>query len=404
MWRGRACGKSWTAKDRWPPELALQIAAQTCSALSAAHQKGIIHRDIKPQNLLLAKSADGSETVKVIDFGIAKVREEAGLGFTGMMTGTTGFFVGTPGYASPEQALGMRGSDLDMRTDLYLLGLVLYEMLTGQLPFAADTPVALLVQRLQVQPMPPDRVRPDLNISLDVSKLVMEAIEKERENRYRSAEEMERAIAAVLEGRRAERERRERERVETARLAAAEAERGRQERAKAEAARLAAERTERERVQREAAEATRRTAEGAERERLQQETVAQASQAQRDRVGPPGPEHKESATTVLGRRELSRRRRIGYGIAAGALALVGFFVARSLTEKPAQDIAGIQVVPYRPAGASKMNPKDGLRYVWVFLRGSSPWAARRGIRIAAATKNLLTRSPSPRGSGWGRRR
>ena len=213
--------------------------------------------------------------------------------------------------------------------------------------------------------MPPDRGRPDLNISLDVSKLVMEAIEKERENRYRSAEEMERAIAAVLEGRRAERERRERERVETARLAAAEAERGRQERAKAEAARLAAERTERERVQREAAEATRRTAEGAERERLQQETVAQASQAQRDRVGPPGPEHKESATTVLGRRELSRRRRIGYGIAAGALALVGFFVARSLTEKPAQDIAGIQVVPYRPAGASKMNPKDGLRYVWV---------------------------------------
>src|ERR1019366_5148966 len=72
-------------------------------------------------------------------------------------------------------------------------------MLTGRLPFAADTPVALLVQRLQVQPMPPDRVRPDLNISLDVSKLVMEAIEKERENRYRSAEEMERAIAAVLE-------------------------------------------------------------------------------------------------------------------------------------------------------------------------------------------------------------
>jgi serine/threonine-protein kinase len=112
---GQSCGKSWTAKDRWPPELALQIAAQTCSALSAAHQKGIIHRDIKPQNLLLAKSADGSETVKVIDFGIAKVREEAGLGFTGMMTGTTGFFVGTPAYASPEQALGMRGSDLDGR-------------------------------------------------------------------------------------------------------------------------------------------------------------------------------------------------------------------------------------------------------------------------------------------------
>src|ERR1039458_8092336 len=157
-------------------------------------------------------------------------------------------------------------------------------MLTGRLPFAADTPVALLVQRLQVQPMPPDRVRPDLNISLDVSKLVMEAIEKERENRYRSAEEMERAIAAVLEGRRAERERRG-------------AGKGRGE----------------------AAEATGGGGGGAEEGRLKKKPAAKASQAQRDRVGPPGPEHKESATTVLGRRELSRRWRIGYGIAAGAL-------------------------------------------------------------------------------------
>ena len=93
-------------------------------------------------------------------------------------------------------------------------------MLTGRLPFAGDTPVALLVQRLQVQPLPPDRLRPDLHISPDVSKLVMKAIEKDRENRYRSAGEMEGAIAAVLDSRRAERERRERERVETARLAA----------------------------------------------------------------------------------------------------------------------------------------------------------------------------------------
>jgi len=185
------------------PELALQIAAQTCSALSAAHQKGIVHRDIKPQNLLLAKNADGCETVKVIDFGIAKVREEAGLGFTGMMTGTTGLFLGTPGYASPEQALGMRGSDLDGRTDLYSLGLVLYEMLTGRLPFAGDTPVAVLVQRLQVQPLSPDRLRPDLNIPPDVSRLVMKAIEKGRENRYGSAGEMEQAIAVVLDSWRA---------------------------------------------------------------------------------------------------------------------------------------------------------------------------------------------------------
>src|ERR1035438_8066915 len=89
-------------------------------------------------------------------------------------------------------------------------------MLTGRLPFAADTPVALLVQRLQVQPMPPDRVRPDLHIPPDVSKLVMQALEKDRENRYRSAGEMEGAIAAVLDLRRAERERRGRGKAETA--------------------------------------------------------------------------------------------------------------------------------------------------------------------------------------------
>jgi formylglycine-generating enzyme required for sulfatase activity/predicted Ser/Thr protein kinase len=325
---GQSLGQKLKGEGPLAPELALQIAAQTCSALSAAHQKGIVHRDIKPQNVLLAKGADGSETVKIIDFGIAKVREEAGLGFTGMMTGTTGFFVGTPGYASPEQALGMRGRELDGRTDLYSLGLVLYEMLTGRLPFAGDTPVALLVQRLQVQPLPPDQLRPDLHIPPDVSKLVMTALEKDRENRYRSAEEMERAIAAVLEARRDER--REQERVETARLAVAEAERRRQERERAEAARLAAEGADRARRQREAAEGARLAAE--------QETSS--SEAQSGRVGPAGPEHRKGATTVLSNRELSRRRRIGFVIAAVILALVaiGFVVARSLTEKTAHGV------------------------------------------------------------------
>jgi serine/threonine-protein kinase len=186
------------------PELALRIAAEACSALSAAHQKGIVHRDIKPQNLLLAKGADGAESVKVIDFGIAKVREDAGLGFTGIVTGTTGYFVCTPAYASPEQAQGMRGSDLDGRSDVYSLGLVLYEMLTGSLPFAADNPQALLVQRLQAEPMPLNRARPGLTFSPGVSGLVMKALERDRGERYPSAGEMERAIAALNESGRSE--------------------------------------------------------------------------------------------------------------------------------------------------------------------------------------------------------
>jgi len=206
------------------PELALRFAAETCSALFAAHQKGIVHRDIKPQNLLLAKGADGAESVKVIDFGIAKVREDAGLGFTGIMTGTTGYFVCTPAYASPEQALGMRGSDLDGRSDLYSLGLVLYEMLTGRLPFAADNSQALLLHRLQVQPLPLDQARPGLTFSPDVSSLVMKALQRERENRFRSADEMRRAIWELLNSWRTERERQERERVRTTRLATVQGE------------------------------------------------------------------------------------------------------------------------------------------------------------------------------------
>jgi serine/threonine-protein kinase len=109
--------------------------------LEFAHRKGIIHRDIKPRNILLSRQADETERVKVIDFGIAKVKEDAQFVVTGMLTNPTGYFLGTPEYASPEQAMGMKGRELDGRTDIYSLGLVLYEMLTGVRPFAADTPV-----------------------------------------------------------------------------------------------------------------------------------------------------------------------------------------------------------------------------------------------------------------------
>jgi hypothetical protein len=328
------------------PEVALRIAADTCSALSAAHQKGIVHRDIKPQNLLLARGSDGSESVKVIDFGIAKVREDAGLGFTGIMTGTTGYFVCTPAYASPEQAQGMRGADLDGRSDVYSLGLVLYEMLTGSLPFAAENPQALLWQRLQVQPMPLDRARPGLTFSPDVSGLVMKALERDREDRWRSAEEMERAIARVLDSRRAEREiaeaarqaeeYRRREKVEKTRLAAEGAKRERQERERAQAAKAAAERTDREREQREEAKLE------AEREQAQcgQERLA-LDDAERKKQKQPAlhPLRRDygGATRMRGARRPWQRT---YGIAGLALglAVAGFFVARHMAEKPAPDV------------------------------------------------------------------
>jgi serine/threonine-protein kinase len=193
------------------PDAALHFTIQICSALSAAHQKGIVHRDIKPQNLLLAKDAQGQEIVKVIDFGISKVREDAGLGFTGVLTGTTGHIPCTPAYASPEQAEGMPGKALDGRTDLYSLGVVLYEMLTGRWPFAGDNPQALLLQRLHVDPLPLDRARPGLVFAPGLSALVMKALAKDREDRFRSAEEMRGAILALMDSWRAEHERKERE-------------------------------------------------------------------------------------------------------------------------------------------------------------------------------------------------
>jgi serine/threonine protein kinase/formylglycine-generating enzyme required for sulfatase activity len=177
-----------------PWEQALDFAAQACAGLAAAHQRGIIHRDVKPQNLLLTTGADGGEVVKLIDFGIAKVREDAGLGSTGMTISKTGLFVGTPEYASPEQALGMRGNELDGRTDLYSLGLVLFEMLTGEKPFKADSMVASLMLRLQREPVEPRQLRPELKIPQIVSGVVMKAIAKDREARYRSADEMRQAI------------------------------------------------------------------------------------------------------------------------------------------------------------------------------------------------------------------
>jgi TonB family protein len=300
-------------------ELALRIAAETCSALSAAHQKGIIHRDIKPQNLLLAKGADGSESVKVIDFGIAKVREEAGLSFTGMMTGTTGFFVGTPEYASPEQAQGMRGSELDGRTDLYSLGLVLYEMLTGRLPFAADSPMAVLVQRLEVQPTPPDQLRPDLRIPADASRVVIKALEKDREKRYNSAGEMAKAIGVVLESRRAERERQQREAAETARLAAAQAERERRAREEAE------------RQKRERAEAARMAAARTDQDGQAQQNAKRTKREQPERQARRG---DYDGTTRVKPARKHRSMLLAFGT-AGAIALAaGVFIVHKEAQKP----------------------------------------------------------------------
>jgi len=137
---------------------------------------------------------DGSDFVKVVDFGIAKVREGAFDVGSGYGATKSGMIVGTPQYLSPEQAMGMQGEQIDGRADIYSLGIVLYMMLTGQLPFDSDTPMGFLMHHVQTLPVAPHIIRPDLKIPVVVSALLMRALEKDRDRRFASAEEMAQAL------------------------------------------------------------------------------------------------------------------------------------------------------------------------------------------------------------------
>ncbi|HEU5215800.1 MAG TPA: PASTA domain-containing protein, partial [Gaiellaceae bacterium] len=158
-------------------------ARQILSALRFAHRHGIVHRDIKPHNVLV----DAEGRVKVTDFGIAR----AG---TSQMT-ETGSIVGTAQYLSPEQA---RGGEIDPRSDLYSLGIVLYELLTGKTPFEGETPVEIAMKHLSTPPKPPSKLRPDVPPALD--KVVLRALAKNPEDRYQSADEMEADLERVARG------------------------------------------------------------------------------------------------------------------------------------------------------------------------------------------------------------
>jgi serine/threonine protein kinase len=164
---------------------ALRIAIQICSALEAAHRFKIIHRDIKPHNILIA---NGSETVKVVDFGIAKLME-ADKSLTGSTLGVL-----TPAYASPEQACGKPGSQLDGRSDLYSFGVVLYEMLTGEQLFSSDTVESLLQLQIHQAPLSPIQRRPDLSIPQAVADLTLKALAKDPADRFQTATEMRRVL------------------------------------------------------------------------------------------------------------------------------------------------------------------------------------------------------------------
>lgn len=176
-----------------PLAVCVEITQQVARGLNAAHKLGIIHRDLKPDNIFLTRGDECELVVKVMDFGIAKLRESA----THTLTGTV---LGTPAYMSFEQASGMRSDELDARSDVYSLGVVVYEMLVGRVPFHSDTPLGYLRKHLMEAPPSFRAIAPGLPVSSEVEGVVMKALTKDREQRHPSALDFSRELARAASG------------------------------------------------------------------------------------------------------------------------------------------------------------------------------------------------------------
>src|SRR5438270_2288446 len=180
---GRSMKELIVSRGPAPISVAIDYARQILAAVGFAHRHGIVHRDIKPHNVLV----DAEGRLKVTDFGIARAGAS-------QMT-EAGSIIGTAQYLSPEQA---KGAPVDQTSDLYSVGVVLYELLTGTVPFSGDTPVEIAMKHLSQTPEPPSRKRPDIPRELDM--VVMRALAKHPEDRYQTAEEMDADLDRVARG------------------------------------------------------------------------------------------------------------------------------------------------------------------------------------------------------------
>jgi serine/threonine protein kinase len=167
----------------------IEIACQALEVLAAAHKAGIVHRDLKPDNIMLQEVEDWPNQVKLLDFGIAKLSGTKGE--AAKFQTLAGAFFGTPQYSSPEQC---KGESVDLRSDIYSMGTIIYEMLTGKLPFESETAGGYLVQHMVSPPRPMKQANPAVDVPPEVEQVIMKALAKTREERWQTAEEFEEAL------------------------------------------------------------------------------------------------------------------------------------------------------------------------------------------------------------------
>jgi serine/threonine-protein kinase len=174
----------------FPEERAAHIARQICRALREAHSLGVIHRDLKPANIFLVEHGDETDFVKVLDFGLVKnVSGDKAEDLT-----QTGLFMGSPKYMAPEQ---IRGDRVDARTDIYALGIILYEMITGKVPFDRPNSVNILMAHVNEEPPPMRQMNPAINISPQIEDAVARCMAKDPDQRFRSMDEVLAALKRI---------------------------------------------------------------------------------------------------------------------------------------------------------------------------------------------------------------
>jgi len=186
---GETLGEVLARETTLPPARAVGIAVQICGAMSAVHEAGVVHRDLKPENVFLLQRNGHSDFVKILDFGVAKLAEARAAGVRETAAGT---MLGTPQYMSPEQAIGR---SIDHRTDIYALGVILYEMLSGHCPFEGKTIGEVIVKLLGDAARSPSSVaRGPHPIPPAVERVVMRCIEKQLDRRYQTMGDVESAL------------------------------------------------------------------------------------------------------------------------------------------------------------------------------------------------------------------